>query len=454
MILAYSGFCPDCEIETGVPYLEHNGSLAELEEKIDNMGSLPLIPIPCQKCTLELTPKHFLVLDNDHTILYRIAIGDEGMPVVGDQGNYINSFSEEEQQEIERGLEKYEDTFRAQSEDFWFKYTSAALENWKEALAELTLREYEFAYQGLNITISGKTVAAYRKDALQRFKEEELKRRFWRLANDSFVYEHLLFIPPMSWKVSVDLKRYGRFRMTHCVLNFPFPEELEILRTQHLGHVLKKSKDSDFMKLRFEQLHNELKKANNKVRKLVYEKETLEAQLRASKQQTKELQDQLERTLRPIITRSPSDVQKISDLKGLVRDLIEENRRLEGLVPQETNATLHHEPEETVVLADEQVEEIDFDDLLATYKVAIFGDSAKKLDHPNYRCHFGDYDQEVESLVIWSDICVVLTQSVSHTTMYAVREAVIEHEKLIIFSRHSSLKMIAHLINRNISSIM
>lgn len=229
----------------------------EFDKQLDNTGH-KVEPIVCRKCGTESMPECVVYRDEMKNLVVSEAVINYGQDVGGE--------------EMQEAHQKRYEIFNEQKEAFWEKYTDYAIANWRDMVNELVDFEFQEAYQKLGIETSARTIAQYRKDALNRFKTVEEKQRFWRAANEYFIYHHLLDIGPLGWALEKDVKYYGQKRMRFVVLHFPLGEALEELRTEWIGQLIKKEKgDNDFLFRRIAMLTDELNRTRQKITKYVHQ---------------------------------------------------------------------------------------------------------------------------------------------------------------------------------------
>jgi len=449
--------CPTCR--RIVTALLHDygqiGSLDEFDKKVGETN-IPVLPIKCPQCGSEEFPEYALICDGD-TIVKRLKIGSEALPVVGGNPPYAVVLSPEEQAELERGMAKVEPLFEEREEEFWEGFCREALARWREYLAELRPEEFQAAFQelGLELLPPNASSAAWRKEAQKRLVSEEEKKRFWKAANRRMIEDFLWDGNVPSWPVERWVKEYGRRRVSYVALHLPLPEELEPARTEKLGRILKKqSGDGGLLFERISHLTAALEKQRRRaeelsvqVMRLRQEKAELERRLNEARRQIEELQ-----ATRKVVHRDPDDVRKIREYKALIAELREEIVRLK----QQVKESPEEVPEPEIAASDEPTEKISFLEnlkepdedsgleLLHGKIVAIFGRLGPKIDVPyTVLWHEGNRaDQKVESLAHEADVLVVLTRLVSHEVMQKLKELAEKLSKPISYSRETGLKRI------------
>jgi len=304
---------------------------------------------------------------------------------------------------------------------------------------ELVDFEFQEAYQKLGIETNARTVAQYRKDALNRFKTVEEKQHFWRAANDYFIHHHLLEVGPLGWSIDKDVKYYGQKRMRFIVLHFPLGEALEELRTEWIGQLIKKEKgDNDFLFRRIAMLTDELNRTRQRITKYVHQIEELKAEQSKLQEKLSEAYEQLrkEKENKNIVTRDPADIEKIRELKSFVSELIDELKEKDKLIRE-----LQPAQEEMIV---PELEEAQIDtepetlDILSGKTVAIIGGQRQEQAQKEYPCnvivHSGEaLNPDFYYTLKQADIIIVLTQFVSHLAMWEAKAYALQNDVPIYF---------------------
>ncbi|UOE78394.1 DUF2325 domain-containing protein [Parageobacillus thermoglucosidasius] len=421
----FKGTCKYCGY-TNVKKVYDYGVMTfeEFDRKLDETGH-KVEPIACKKCGSESMPER---------IVYREEMKDI---IVSDEA--INYGHEIVGEEVQEAHQKRYEIFDEQKEEFWEKYTDYAVTHWRDMINELVDFEFQEAYQKLGIETNARTVAQYRKDALNRFKTVEEKQRFWREANDYFIHQHLLDVGPLGWALDKDVKYYGQKRMRFIVLHFPLGEALEELRTEWIGQLIKKEKgDNDFLFRRIAMLTDELNRTRQKVTKYVHQVEELKAEQAKLQDKLSEAYEQLrkERENKNIVTRDPADVEKIRELKSFVSELIGELKEKDKLVrelqPAQEEVSVP-ELEEAQVDAEQKIL-----DTLVGKTVAIIGGRRQEQAQKEYPCTVLAHSGEVLNPDFYytlkqADIIIVLTQFVSHLAMWEAKAYALQNDVPIYF---------------------
>lgn len=400
----------------------------ELEKKMDDMKHY-VIPFPCRKCSREVKPEELIYRDELRNLIVHHSVINYGHMIEGEQAIQM------EQEHRDR----YK-IFKEHENEFWEKYTDYALANWRDMISELQDFEFKDAYKTLHIDTNARTVAQYRKDALNRFKTVEEKQSFWRAANEYFIYQHLLDIGPIGWVVEKDVKYYGQKRMRFIILHFPLGESYEGMRTEWIGQVIKKEKgDNEFLFRRIAMLTDELNRTRQKITKYVLQIEELKAEQAKLQEKLSKAYEQLreEREHKTVVTRDPADIEKIRELKSFVSELLTELKEKERLIQE-----LQPAPAETLPAPElEETQagtEPDAFDALSGKTVAIIGGRRQEQAQKEYPCtvltHSGEHlDPEYYQTLKQADIIIVLTQFVSHLAMWETKAFALENDIPIHF---------------------
>ncbi|OOE05013.1 hypothetical protein BO219_06400 [Anoxybacillus kestanbolensis] len=402
----------------------------ELDKQLDETKH-ELVPIVCKKCGSETTPESLLYRDE----LRKMVISEVNI-------NYGHTIVGEKAHEIEEAHRKRYEIFDEHKDAFWERYTDYAIANWRDMVNELVDFEFQEAYQKLGIETSARTIAQYRKDVLNRFKTVEEKQRFWRAANEYFIYHHLLDIGPLGWALEKDVKYYGQKRMRFIVLHFPLGEALEELRTEWIGQLIKKEKgDNDFLFRRIAMLTDELNRTRRKITKYVHQIEELKAEQAKLQTRLAETYEELrrERKNKHISNRDPADIQKIHELKSFIAELIDELKEKEHLL-QELQPV---QKEVAVTVLEEETEddtEKEVIDVLAGKTVAIIGGHRQEQAGRKYPCtiltHTGEVlDPDFYRILKQADIIIILTQFISHLAMWEAKVYALQNDVPIYFMK-------------------
>jgi hypothetical protein len=433
-------------------------TLKNLDEKIGHTD-FTLAPLRCDKCGKRWPPKYLILADGGlDTIITRLEIGSERLPVVGNDNEHTQEYgnvrSPEEQEEFERGLAKMEDYFLANKKDFWESYVQWAFEDWQSLVKDLNPMEIRHGFDLLELPPPPENMSstALKKLVLKALTTAEEKHDFWCAANRHIVYDWFLWLPPDQWPIQELIQRFGLERVRYLVFNFPLPEELEKYRTALMPLVIKKTgKETGILFARIGQLGQELDKQRRRAQQLASridelkrENTVLNTRLAETNLRIQELEEKL--TQAAPVTRDPEDQRRILRLKGLVQELRAEVQRLAELVPSGEAESAAEEPPEQP-LPEPELNKINQEPIIATIKdktIAVFGKPSPGIELP-YKIlwHHGDkIDQEMEDYLRAADVYIILTRLVAHKVMWRVKEEAANSGKPAAYIRETGVKRI------------
>jgi hypothetical protein len=415
----------------------------ELEKKMDETNHL-IKKITCHKCGMENMSEIILYKDE----IRNVVITESGIHY----GDVIDANRSIEVQKDQKNRFKI---FQEKEKDFWEQYYDYAIANWRDVVNELNSFEIREAYEKMLISTNAKTLNQLRKDVLNRFKTIEEKHIFWRLANDYFIYHHLLEIGALGWEIFKDIKQYGRKRMRFIILHFPLGESMEQFRTEWIGQVIKKNYgDNDFLFRRIAMLTDELKRTKEKILRYVHRIDELKAEKAQLEKRLSEAYNEMRKIKENKIAynRDPNDVIKIHQLKSFINELIDElkNRGVNQEVEQEQK----DEHKEIPVLEETQITETVNLNILEGKTVVIIGGQRQEQAQQNYVCdvltHSGEtLDPKFYQVLKQSDIIVVLTQFISHLAMWEAKAYAIQNDIPIHFTKGLNIQKILYEIVKN-----
>lgn len=414
----------------------------DFEKKLDEVKHY-IIPFPCRKCSREVKPEELIYKDELRNMIVHQSVINYGHMVEGEQAI-----------QMEEDHKNRFQIFKEHEQEFWEKYTDYALANWRDMINELQDFEFKDAYKTLEIDTSARTVAQYRKDALNRFRTIEEKQSFWRAANEYFIYQHLLDIGPIGWVVEKDMGSFGKKRMWFIILHFPLGESYEVMRTEWIGQVIKKEKgDNDFLFRRIAMLTDELNRTRQKITKYVLQIEELKAEQAKLQEKLSQAYEELrqEREHKTVVNRDPADIEKIRELKSFVSELLaglkEKERLLQELQPAPAETLPATELEET-----QSETEPDIFDALSGKTIAIIGGRRQEQAQKEYPCtvltHSGEHlDQEYYRILKKADIIIMLTQFVSHLAMWETKAYALENDIPVFFMKGLNIPRLLAEVN-------
>ncbi|MED0649934.1 DUF2325 domain-containing protein [Aeribacillus pallidus] len=285
---------------------------------------------------------------------------------------------------------------------------------------------------------------------LNRITIIEEKQLFWRLANDYFIYQHLLDLGAMGWEITKDIKYYGKKRMRFMILHFPLGEATEMLRTEWIGQVIRRNQgDNDFLFRRISMLTDELNRARNKITDYVHQIDEMKIEKQKLENNLHQAYEDIRNMKNKKITyqRDPSDVTKIHELKSLVSELIrelkEKNRIINELRPKEENKEPAFLEEQTIEKAEDNLSNLE------GKTVVIIGGQRQEQAKQQYVCnvltHSGEtLDPNFYQVLKQADIIVILTQFIPHLAMWEAKAFAIENDIPIYYTKGLNIQKILY----------
>ncbi|MFN7252841.1 MAG: hypothetical protein ACK4M9_19030 [Anaerobacillus sp.] len=410
----------------------------------------------------------------------KMMVGSEEVPVIIDEPNHFAvTRTFKEQIELEHQLAKQNKLWKRQKDDFFQKAYTYFTVHFEQIIDEMDhqevldiLRTFEdgylslapqrprrFVYKGKN---ERKLITKWIKKeikSLAQEESEEIKKYLFFLIVDYFV--QLKLIPQihyLKWDAQKFEKMIGESLLTYLLVSFPltgyfsFLKDEAILRLTNKGHFQKE------LRHLLEKTQKELAMAtatNSKIQQTVEaQKRTiadLENKNEKLRQQNSRLEEQLNATGDELLI--ARQAQKIKELKGLVNELQEEVRDLRERVGEQEEEEVVKEDE--VILQSSEGVVTDFSPLSGK-TVGIFGDiQGYETEEEVYPCKILSCESmknpNAVSILRESDFLVVLTQHISHSCMWSIKEFANEAELPVIYSRHTNvaiiLKQILTMIN-------
>lgn len=386
----------------------------ELEKEMDETKH-QIKNIICQRCGTENIPEKLIYQDEISDLIIT------ELPV-----SYGNMIDAERIEEIEKAHNDRFAFFKQHEETFWKDYTDYALANWRVFINELNDFEIKDAYQKLGIKTSANTLNQLKKDVLNRFKKKMEKEEFWKEANHYFIYNHLLELGFLAWDLKLDIKDFGENRIRFIILHFPLNEVFEESRTEWIGQIIKwKKGDNDFLFRRISMLTNELNRTRNKIDKYVHHIEMLKLEKAKLEEKLSKAYADLRKEKEKEIhfERDPDDIRKIRQWKSFAEELLQELRQKEKII-QELQPKL--ETVHEAVTLEEKEDPLSDIGVLADKKVFIIGGNRKEQSQKEYPCeimtHTGEKrDPTFYQLLSKADVIIILTQFISHLTMWEAK---------------------------------
>ncbi|SDO16016.1 hypothetical protein SAMN04487897_10950 [Paenibacillus sp. yr247] len=439
IILSFIATCTSCNRRNEI-VIKDFGLLTytDLEMKLGE-HDYTVSPIKCTKCNTFTLPSIMRMFDKlQKVVVSEGKIGIDVPVINGDKGDFVYSRTEEEQAEIDRGIAKWKQHAEEHAEAFWQAFEDYSAAHWNTLLMELSKEEYESAYHGCGLALLGPnaSVFKYRQDSNKQLTDDCLKRQFWRAAN-VMMYDRFVTIGIESWNIKKDIKLFGRERVRFLILHLPIPEELEGLRSQAIGELIKRENtDQAYLYQRIEQLSNRLEQANGKANRYRQEVTDLNVKLAAAYDTIEDL-----KSSKVEVRQETGQTQKIARLKALIADLRLENRELREKLPLNDSTPPGIEVERTDPA--EQIVEADLN-LLQGKTVAFFG-GWKKQNDSNNPCTvlFHDarkQDPEFYRILRDAEFYVILWEFISHESMWEIREYAADQGKSVHFVKGMNIE--------------
>lgn len=431
VIVVLAGKCPNCRRYNEQKIFDYGKkTVREFEQQAENTGH-PVEPLNCRACKDQYSPEYFIYRD----MIQNAEIARIRVP-------YGNEMDDETYQLMKKDHDRRYEIFRGQEEAFWEAYCEFALSHWPKILQELRREEIKAGLSSLGLSPPEKrSETGLRREVTQKITSNEDKVKFWRAANEEFICKHILDLGPLAWQPEKDATWYGPNRVRFVLLHFPLGEDLESLRTEYIGRVVKKEKgDNAFLFRRISQLTDELHRVRKRNTDFYHQIEQMKREIAARDRKIHELSKALQATRENVTInqRHPDDIQKIHELKSFVNELIGEIRRLEAALPK-TKPSEPSEVQEPVKPAKKAPDEPVSLDILRGKTIGVIGgikNQQVKKEEIFIIAHNGDkLDPEFYQVLEQADILVVLTHLVSHAAMWEAKAHAIDLDKPIYFER-------------------
>ncbi|WP_158630126.1 hypothetical protein [Cohnella sp. AR92] len=442
VVLSFVSICSGCGRRTEQTIKDFGRrDLNELEQLMGEQD-VTVTPIVCPKCGFSNLPTIMKLFDKlQGRVISEAKIGAD-VPVIDDAGQagYVNTRTEEEQAEIDRGVAKWVEYIADHSDSFWQQFEAHAHEHWTGIIVELTKQDFEEAYGTLSLTTLGPqaTVSKYRRDVEAKIVSEASRRSFWRAANQR-MYQHLVEIGIEAWDVKNAIKLYGRERVRFLILQLPIPEELEGIRSQAIGELVKKeSGDQAFLYRRIKQLSSRLDKSLVSSNRYHQQSMDLQDKLAAAYRTIEQLEAERVEAFRP----DTSQTSKIERLKGLITELKTENKRLNSLLPVEEIPT---PPIEENVVTIPQVDPSEEASLVEGKTIGVLGGWPRQADARYESCTLMLHDARrldpaFYAILRAADAIIVWTEFISHEAMWEIKEWAADRDIPVNYLRGMNLE--------------
>lgn len=438
LVVYFAGKCPKCNRYNEREVYDY-GKLTyeELDEKLDETDH-PVEPLLCP-CGDVYAPEFAVYRD-------RIRGFEEKRRL-----SWGNEIEGETFLEMKEGQKERVAFFEQGKEAFWRDYFQDALSEWNAMVGELHKEELEKGLMAVGVSLPEKrTETRLRKEVMKLATVKE-KAAFWRAANEGFVMGHLLSLGPMAWQPEEDAAKFGVRRLRSAILHFPMAEVFETLRTEAIGRIVKKERgDNAFLFRRIASLTEELVRIRRKNTEWFHQMERMKRELAEKEEKIHRLSRELERAReeRVKLAGEPEGRRKIRELKSFIRELLEENRRLLSLIPEE-------EPKEEEEPQEEETAEepVSLDVLSGKTLGVVGGMHQKEVEKCGVKVlfHHGDrLDPDFYRLLDASDILVVIPKLVSHAAMWQAKGYATLEDKPIFFERALNIDRLLENVARNL----
>lgn len=407
-------------------------------DELDTMpfGSLTVYPVEC--CGLTEQPTHLILKETNSSTPQFIKLG-AGVPVSG------MTHDEDEMDRLDRGAEIQWEIWRERKEqiisDFYDWVIGEGM--WNKIVDEILPKEFNSAFTALEYIPDNKRLSRSETIQLLEGLSSDEKKAVFSIINGSMLDDMVwkMYLP--EWPVEVWKKSYGKHRIIWPIIHMPLAADLEPMRISaiaKLGNRKNPETVALFERIRSleENLHRRGEQINGLNEMLSSEraaKSALEEKLATTYREARTLKTKINELY--VETQNATD-HRLRDLKGLISEMKSELKRYQATETYETAVLIDDLPQ--TVREQLPSPPVDISDKV----IGIIGGMRKRQSEhfQNVITTSGDEEPDFEQILSKSDILVVLTQHVSHSTMWAAREFAIEYEKIILFSRHIHIPLI------------
>lgn len=436
--------CPKCKQWAMVPKQQHEiNSLEELDEM--PFASLPLEPVVC--CGVSAAPTHLVFAGEEWGDPHFVPLGTPELPVA-DQ-----NLSQEESERLDRGAELQLKLWREQRKEILDAfYNWIRGENlWQKVVDEVQQKEMQEAFAQLEWAEEGYKVSWSQAQHFLRKVSADDQRRFFDIVSGKMLEEIVWHLHWAEWPVERWRHTWGKTRILWPVVHMPLVEDLESQRISAIAKLnITKRPESAILFERVRSLENNARRLNEQAKKqadLLVEARTKqhegEEKLAKAYEQIRMLREEnIELCQR---TKSEPD-RRVRKLKALITEMREELHRLRPVEEDVRLAVL----EETLLLGEDKGatdESLNLADKIIGIIGGMRGEQA--ASYPNVRTIPGEEDPTFERFLGESDVLVILTQHVSHASMWAAKEHATIFEKPIVFTRHINIPVILREIQNS-----
>ncbi len=440
-----------------------------------------LFRLPTLTCCGVSALPTFIAVKSDNSIDHslfsgktKFKIGSEEVPVIIDEHNHFavtRTFTK--QMEIEQQLAKQIKLWERQKDDFFHKTFTYFKVHFEQVIDEMNhmevldiLRTFEdesvhlspqmprrFVYKGKN---ERKLITKWIKKEIKSLasaESEEVYKYLYFLIVDYFI--QLKLIPQihyLKWDVQKFEKMIGESLLTYLLVSFPLTSYFSFLKDEAMLQLTNKGQFQKELRQLLEKTQKELADVTNHNQKL---QQAIEAQqktiadLEVKNERLRAENIRLEKELHETgdILLIGRQAQKIRELKGLLSELQGEVKELRSQVQ---HAEVDHVLE-FVELEEESTRVAPNFAQLDGRTVGIFGDiQGYQNDEGGYPCKIRSCESlknpNAISVLRESDILVVLTQHISHSCMWSIKEFANQHDLPVIYSRHTNINIILNQV--------
>ncbi|RXJ00382.1 hypothetical protein DS745_12690 [Anaerobacillus alkaliphilus] len=427
-------------------------------------------------CEVSSLPTHIAVKTDgaiDNSLFSgktKFKVGSEEVPVIiDDVNNYAVARTFAKQMEIEQQLAKQKKLWEKQKDDFFHKTYTYFKVHFEQIIDEMDhlevldiLRTFEddyvllppqsprrFVYKGKN---ERKLITKWIKKeikSLAQAESEEVQKYLYFLIVDYFI--QLKLIPQihyLKWDPQRFEKMIGESLLTYLLVSFPLTSYFSFLKDEAILQLTNKGQFQRELRQLLERTQKELNFVTNNNQKLQQTIEDqqkkiadLEGKNEKLRLQNSRLENQLNETGDILLI--GRQAQKIRELKGLVNELQEEIKELRL---QKRNVEDEEVLEEEEVVSEQKEQCYDYS-LLSGKTIGIFGNiQGYQTEEDQFPCRILSCESlknpDAVSVLRESDILVVLTQHISHSCMWSIKEFANQNHLPVVYSRHTNVQII------------
>jgi|GEM_PF-5133719 Protein involved in chromosome segregation, interacts with SMC proteins len=446
VIISLARHCPRCKRWA---ITEVDRCIVKSLDQLESMplGNVPISNIEC--CGLSEAPTHLVISDSSKKEPHFVPLGTAEIPLAG------KTHTQEEIERIDRGAEIQLSLWREQRgqilNDYyeWVKREGFL----HKVIDEFMKKEMQAALDKMGVLKSGKQLSRSEAVHVIRRMNSEGQRQVFCIISEVMIEDIIFAMYQTEWPVEQWRNTYGKHRIIWPVVHMPIVDDLEGLRISAIAKLGgTKRPETAILFERIRSLEDNLRRRAEQVRN----QNDLLVELRAKQAGTEEKLSLAYAEIRRLKTENVELLQackiepdrRVREFKGLIAEMRQELRRLQP--KEEVVAVTLDEttPTESVVSC---VQQFDLSDKVIGIIGGLRQEQAENF--ANVITATGDEDPAFVRILTSSDILVVLTQHVSHSSMWAAKEYAIENEKLIVYSRHINLPLILMEVSNMLATI-